>query len=90
MEKLKIYLKMPYQEKGILWGTLDWIIRALALFIWCYIVTILFRLVLDSLLLDYDPMAKLWWCSYSFLILFGATWLTYIALFVRNYYEDEE
>ena len=90
MEKFKAYIKMPYQEKGVLLGTLDWILRAVAVFVWGYVVTILFRLLLNSLLLDYNPVAKMWWCSYSFLIFFGATWLAYIALFVRNYYNDED
>lgn len=90
MEKFKAYLKLPYQEKGVLLGTLDWAVRVLTVFVWCYIVTILFRLLVDSLLMDYNPVAKMWWCSYSFLILFGATWLAYIVLFVRNYYNDED
>lgn len=90
MEKFKAYLTMPYQEKGILLGTLDWVFRAVTLFVWCYIVTILFRLLMDSLLMDYNPVSKMWWCSYSFLILFGASWLAYIALFVRSYYSDDD
>ena len=81
---------MPYRERGIFWGTVDWVVRVLAVFVWCYVVTILLRLLLDSFLMDFNPVNKLWWCSYSFLIFFGATWLAYIALFVRNYYGDDE
>ena len=50
---------------------------------------ILGNLLIDALVHSYDPAVKLWWCSYCFIIFFGATWLAYILLFVRDYYEEE-
>ncbi len=90
MDKITMYFKKPYMEKGKWWSTVDWVVRAITVFVWCYVTTVLARLVWDSLLLDYNPMAKMWWFSYSFLILFGASWLAYIVLFVRDYYNKED
>ncbi len=90
MNKLANYFKRPFEEKGVIVATFDFMLRGLTVFVWMYLMTILIRLVWDSLLLDYNPMAKMWWFSYSFLIFFGASWLAYIVLFVRNYYMEEE
>ena len=51
---------------------------------------VLCALFFNSMMLDYNPMNKMWWFSYCFLIFFGATLLAYILLFVRTYNEDEE
>jgi len=90
MERIIEYFKRPYSEKGFFLGTCDLIIRFVAVFVWFYLLTILFRLVWDSLMVDFDPLMKMWWFSYSFLIFFGASWLTYILLFVRDYYGDDD
>jgi hypothetical protein len=89
MQKVIAYFKRPYEEKGFFLGMCDVIIRIVTAFVWLYLLTILFRLVWDSLLLDYNPLAKVWWFSYSFFIFFGASWLAYILLFVRDYYEED-
>ena len=66
------------------------LLKLLTVFLWGYIAVILCTLFVDSMVLDYNPLNKLWWFSYCFLIFFGATWLAYIVLFVRDYYEPEE
>ena len=90
MQTLLAYLKKPYAEKGFIVGTFDLLLKLLAVFLWGYIAVILCTLFVDSMVLDYNPLNKLWWFSYCFLIFFGATWLAYIVLFVRDYYEPEE
>ena len=80
------YLKRPYEEKGLIIGTLDLLLKLLAVFVWGYITVILCSLFFDSLLTDYNPLNKLWWFSYCFLIFFGATWLAYFVLFVLDYF----
>lgn len=89
MEKLLAYLKQPYQEIGTIRATLDLILRFVTAVVWVYLMYILGNLLFDALVRNYDPVMKLWWCSYCFIIFFGATWLAYILLFVRNYYEEE-
>ncbi|OUO56916.1 hypothetical protein [Candidatus Avelusimicrobium gallicola] len=90
MQTLLAYLKKPYAEKGFIVGTFDLLLKLLTVFLWGYIAVILCTLFVDSIVLDYNPLNKLWWFSYCFLIFFGATWLAYIVLFVRDYYEPEE
>ncbi len=90
MQTLLAYLKRPYAEKGLILGTVDFLLKLLAVFVWGYLAVILCTLFIDSMILDYNPLNKLWWFSYCFLIFFGATWLAYIVLFVRNYYDEEE
>lgn len=88
MQKFIAYLKRPYQEKGFIIGTFDVLLRAVTAFVWVYLLGVLVQLVWSSLMQDYNPMAKMWWFSYSFLIFFGASWIAYILLFVRDYYEE--
>ena len=88
MQRILAFFKKPYVEKGIILGTLDTMLKVVALVMWGYLTYILTVLFLDSLLTDYNPLNKLWWFSYCFSIFFGATWLAYIALFVRDYNEE--
>lgn len=88
MQKFLAYLKRPYEEKGVVIGTVDSCLKALALFVWGYLTVVLCSLFFNSMLLDYNPLDKLWWFSYCFLIFFGATLIAYILLFVRSYNED--
>ena len=67
----------------------DSLLKLLALCVWGYLAVILGSLLWESLLTDYNPLNKLWWFSYCFFIFFGATWLAYIVLFVRNYNEED-
>ncbi len=89
MQKIMTYLKQPYQEKGTIRATLDLCLRLLTLVVWGYLMFVLWNLLFDALVRNYDPTMKLWWCSYCFIIFFGATWLAYILLFVRDYYGEE-
>ncbi|WP_428055894.1 hypothetical protein [Candidatus Avelusimicrobium fimicolum] len=89
MQAIISYLKKPYAEKGLIIGTFDSLLKLLALCVWGYLAVILGSLLWESLLTDYNPLNKLWWFSYCFFIFFGATWLAYIVLFVRNYNEEE-
>ena len=90
MHKLFAYLKRPYEQKGFIIGTVDICLKAVTLFVWGYLTMVLCALFFNSMMLDYNPMNKMWWFSYCFLIFFGATLLAYILLFVRTYNEDEE
>lgn len=89
MQKLIAFLKRPFTEKGLFIGTVDTVLKALSVFVWAYITVVLFSLFFDSMMLDYNPLNKMWWFSYCFLTFFGTTWLAYILVFVRDYYEDE-
>lgn len=90
MEKLIIYFKRPYEEKGILKATLDFALRLVTFVVWLYALYIAGSLALDALLHNFNPLLKLWWCAYGFIIAFGATWIAYIILLVRDYYEEGE
>ena len=90
MQTLLTYLKRPFAEKGLIVGTLDLLLKLLAVWVWGYLAVILGSLLVESLVVDYNPMNKMWWFSYCFLIFFGASWLAYIVLFVRDYSEMEE
>ena len=89
MQAIISYLKKPYAEKGFIIGIFDSLLKLLALCVWGYLAVILGSLLWESLLTDYNPLNKLWWFSYCFFIFFGATWLAYIVLFVRNYNEED-
>lgn len=90
MHKLFAYLKRPYEQKGFIIGMVDTCLKAVTLFVWGYLTVVLCALFFNSMMLDYNPMNKMWWFSYCFLIFFGATLLAYILLFVRTYNEEEE
>ncbi len=90
MQKLMTYLKEPYAEKGTIKATLDLALRVITLGVWVYLMYVLGLLLFDALVRNYDPAQKVWWCSYCFIICLGASWLTYIVLFVRDYYQAEE
>lgn len=89
MQAIISYLKKPYAEKGFIIGTFDSLLKLLSVCVWGYLAVILGSLLWESLLTDYNPLNKLWWFSYCFFIFFGATWLAYIVLFVRNYNEED-
>ena len=89
MQKLIAFIKRPYAEKGFIVGTFDTILKLAALFVWGYLAVVLGMLFMESMLLDYNPLNKIWWFSYCFLIFFGATWFTYIIFFVRDYTEED-
>ena len=88
MQKILTFIKKPYEEKGVILGTCDVVLKAIVLFVWCYLTVVLAQLFVGSLLTDYNPFHKLWWFSYCFLIFFGASWLAYIVFFVRDYNGD--
>lgn len=89
MQKIMAYIKQPYAEKGMIRATLDLGLRLLTVLVWGYLMFVLWNLLFDALVRNYDPTMKLWWCSYCFIIFFGATWLAYILLFVRDYYGED-
>ncbi len=89
MQKLMTYVKQPYEEKGFIRATLDLCLRVVTVVVWGYLMYILMNLLVDALVRSYEPTMKVWWCSYCFIIFFGATWLAYILLFVRDYYSQD-
>lgn len=90
MSTLKNFFIQPFTEKGIVWGTIDAIIKLATAFVWIYLFGILASLLWQSLVMDYDPFTQLWWLAYCFLILFGASLLTYIIFFVREYPQEDD
>lgn len=90
MNKIALYFALPYREKGFFKATLDFIMRGVAVVLWGWVSVVLVRLFLDALLHNYSPLQKMWWGVYGFIMFFGASWLLYILLFVRDYYESEE
>ncbi|MBR4355201.1 MAG: hypothetical protein IKP96_01300 [Elusimicrobiaceae bacterium] len=88
MQRILTFIKKPYTQKGIVLGTLDLLLKAVVLFVWSYLTIVLVRLFVGSLLTDYNPMHKLWWFSYCFIMFFGLSWLSYIVFFVRDYNEE--
>ena len=48
MEKLKLYFKTPYEEKGFLKATLDFMVRGLTVWIWVWLVWVLWLLFWDA------------------------------------------
>ena len=88
MQRLLTFIKRPYAEKGVVIGTCDVVLKAVVLCVWVYVTVVLAQLFIGSLLTDYNPLNKMWWFSYCFLMFFGASWLTYIVLFVRDYNEN--
>lgn len=90
MQKIVAYLKKPFEAKGMVIGVVDTFLKAVTVFVWGYLTVVLCSLFFNSLLIDYNPLNKLWWFSYCFFIFFGATLLAYILLFVRTYDEEDE
>lgn len=88
MQRLLTFIKKPYAEKGVVIGTCDVVLKAVVLCVWVYVTVVLAQLFIGSLVTDYNPLNKMWWFSYCFLMFFGASWLTYIVLFVRDYNEN--
>lgn len=89
MQKIVTFIKKPYDQKGLFLGTCDLLLKVTVLFIWCYLTVVLARLFIGSMLSDYNPAHKLWWFAYCFIVFFGASWLSYIVFFVRDYNEEE-
>ena len=88
MTKLHQFFIQPFTAKGFVWGLVDMLVKVCTLVVWLYLVYIAGALVWKTLTLDANRYTQLWWCAYSFLILFGGTLLAYILLFVRDYKED--
>ena len=88
MQNILAFIKRPYAEKGPVKGTCDLVLKLVVLVVWCYLTVVLAWLFIGALLTDYNPLNKLWWFSYCFWMFFGATWLAYIAFFVRDYNEE--
>ncbi len=88
MQRLLTFIKRPYAEKGVFIGTCDVVLKAMVLCLWAYVTVVLAQLFIGSLITDYNPLNKMWWFSYCFLMFFGTSWLAYIALFVRDYNEN--
>ena len=88
MKRFIDFVLKPYREKGIILGTVDAVVKVFTLAVWGYLAYILSMLFLDSMLVDFNPLHKLWWFSYCFAMAFGSTWLAYIVFFVRDYNEE--
>ena len=80
MQKVMAYIKQPYQETGFIRATLDLALRLLTVVVWGYLMYVLGHLLFDALVRNYDPVMKLWWCSYCFIIQFSILLLLYYFL----------
>ena len=90
MRTLHYLFIKPFAEKGVLWGTLDVLVKVVTLTVWVYLMFILGSLITQSILLDYNRLTQLWWFTYCFLMFFGGSLIAYILLFVRDYETEEE
>lgn len=90
MTMLKNLFIQPFTTKGIFWGLVDLIVKLITLVVWAYLMCILGSLIAQTLMLDYNYVTQLWWFAYCFLIFFGASLLTYIIFFARDYEQAEE
>jgi len=90
MSAIVTFFKKPFAEKGLIIGSCDLIVKIAVLYTWIYLVCVLGAMCAESLRYDFDPLKKLWWMSYCFIIFFGATWLSYIVFFVRDYDEEDD
>lgn len=89
MTKIHHFFIKPFTAKGLVWGSVDLLVKTVTAVVWVYLMYIQVSLVWQSVKLDYNPFNQLWWFSYSFLMFFGASLLAYILLFVRDYDEEE-
>lgn len=89
MTILKNFFIKPFTEKGLIQGTLDLIVKLIAISVWLYLVGILFHLMRQSFLFDYSRVTQLWWGAYCFVMFFGASLIAYILIFLRDYNEEE-
>ena len=89
MTQLKNFFVKPFTVKGPFWGVVDLLVKAIAIFVWVYLMGILWQLIWQSVRLDYNPLTQLWWLSYCFFVFFGASLLAYITIFLRDYNEEE-
>ncbi len=85
----QLFIK-PFTQKGLWWGLTDICVKLLTIVVWVYLICIQVSLIWQSIQLDYNPLNQLWWFSYAFLMFFGASWLAYILLFVRDYNDEYE
>ena len=90
MTNLYHFFSKPFQAKGFAWGVVDLLIKLLTLAVWLYVTGTLLGLVWQSIQLDYNPVTRMWWFSYAFLMFFGESLLAYILLFVRDYNDNAE
>ena len=68
MTQLKNLFIKPFVIKGPFWGIVDLVVKIIAAFLWIYLMGILWILIRQSVLLDYNPITQLWWVAYCFLI----------------------
>ena len=89
MTNIYYFFVKPFTAKGLVWGCVDLCIKIITLVVWVYLVGILISLIGQTIKFDYNRLTQLWWCAYCFLIFFGASFLAYILLFVRDYNTEE-
>lgn len=88
MQRITDFFVRPFSERGMLLGTLDLFVKLLTIVFWVLLLGTLVSLVATSFAVDYNPMKRLWWVFYSFIVFAGGSLLAYILVFVRSYNQD--
>ena len=80
----RLFVK-PFTQ-GPLRGALDVAVKVVALAFWVYAALFVATTVYGALMYEYNPKVQLWWLSYCFVILLGASLIAYPAVFERKKY----
>ena len=80
----RLFVK-PFTQ-GPLRGALDVAVKIFAVAFWLYAAVFAATTVYGALMFEYNPKVQLWWLSYCFVILLGASLIAYPAIFERKKY----
>ena len=71
-------------RKGVLYGVLDILFRAFALFLWVITVKVLLAFIWDAIFTLNINSERIWWLIYSSMSLVMVTLLAYTAVYDRE------
>jgi len=71
---------MPYKTGGVVKGTLDIFVKAVAAVTWLLIMRALAAFLYTAIFIEYNPKVRLWWFSYCLLMFIGASFFAYTAI----------
>lgn len=81
----RLFIK-PFEKQGVLRGAVDVAVKIAAIVFWVYAAVFVATTVYGALMYEYNPKVQLWWLSYCFVILLGASLIAYPAVFERKKY----
>ena len=76
----------PFQAQGVFFGALDVAVKIIALAFWVYAAVFSATTIYGAVMYEYNPMVRMWWFAYSFIIFLGASLIAYPAVFERKKY----